>query len=398
MYLENCLYYITARGNLGENIFLDREDYRMYLELLKKYREQYGFKLFSFALLPGSLSLLIELKEGATISMVMHDINSSYTKYFNGRYARKGHVFRERFKSVVVEKEAYLLSLINFIHRAPARAGLVSGSQAYTFSSELFYTCLGDPTRQDTLKEVAGQLIVDISAEIREALDFLGRAFPEKKDYAQSLAQVTQQETQELSRKLSGQGLLGSPAFVEAVKEEIERRQRAEQRQERKRMLVPAVSFSLVVALSGAAVATISYQRAKRIAQSEAPVIIQIQEEPQTDYLEGLDGTAWIVEFKADLGALTSYPQFDKVVFKKDTVSSIYLASQGFAPSNYSVNRQEDGTLVWETMQTNQKGETVFLRGEEKDGSMKGAFQRRYADTNSDRVSFTSPGYYKVKE
>ncbi|MBU1124892.1 MAG: transposase, partial [Candidatus Omnitrophica bacterium] len=124
IHISNALYYITANGNLGENIFLDEKDYAMYAELLKKYKEQYGFRLFSFCLIPGTLSLLFELKgEEDSVSMVMHDINSSYTRYFNGRYNRRGHLFRERFKSVIVEKGPYLAKVLRYIHQRPRILG-----------------------------------------------------------------------------------------------------------------------------------------------------------------------------------------------------------------------------------------------------------------------------------
>ena len=97
IYIEGSLYYVTSMGNHGENIFRDKEDYMTYLELLKKYKEQDGYKLFSFVLMPQQLNLLIEATEQATISTIMHDIASSYTKYFNNRYQRKGHLFQERF-------------------------------------------------------------------------------------------------------------------------------------------------------------------------------------------------------------------------------------------------------------------------------------------------------------
>ena len=80
LYINNCLYYVTLRSNPQEDIFRNEGDFKMYLEILRKYREKYGFKLFAFNLMPKQLGLLMELKEGSTISMIMHDINSSYTK------------------------------------------------------------------------------------------------------------------------------------------------------------------------------------------------------------------------------------------------------------------------------------------------------------------------------
>ncbi|MDD5255231.1 MAG: transposase [Candidatus Omnitrophica bacterium] len=391
IYIANSLYYITAKGNLGENIFVDEEDYKMYLELLKKYKEQYGFRLYSFALMPASLSLLMELKEGETISMVMHDINSSYTKYFNSRYSKKGHVFSERFKSAVAEKETYLLSLINYVHTAPARLGLVKDPQDYTYASTLQYLYFRDTSKRNELNTNVQNLIVDIRAEIKEALDFMSRLFPQARDYADFLAGAAKEEMDGLTKKIVSAGLLGTDEFIASVEKAMEKRKEAE-KQEKKYLMHPAVYFSFAVLVAGVVVANIYYQKVNK---AEAPIIIE--KEPETAHLEALDGTEWILEMKPEAQVKLAYPQFDKITFKDGAISSIYLVSQGFATSNYSLHRSESGTLVWETMQTNEAGETIFLRGEEKDGTMNGSFRRNFKDGISDGVNFSSPGYYKLQ-
>ena len=102
IYIKGVLYYITCNGLHHQSIFKDQEDYGMFLELLKKYQDQYGIKLFSYVLLPGHLHLLVEMiGQDDDISGFMHDLNNSYTKYFNSRHNRKGHLFRSRFKAAV---------------------------------------------------------------------------------------------------------------------------------------------------------------------------------------------------------------------------------------------------------------------------------------------------------
>src|SRR3989338_5797134 len=117
--LEGAIYYVTSKSAQNEALFKDGADYKMYLELLTKYKTEHKFKLFSYCLLPERLELLIETSDDATISEVMHDLNSLYTKYFNGRYLRKGHLFEARFKSVLVEKADYLLKMTRHIHQLP---------------------------------------------------------------------------------------------------------------------------------------------------------------------------------------------------------------------------------------------------------------------------------------
>jgi REP element-mobilizing transposase RayT len=211
MHIEGALYYVTSRGDHNENIFKDDNDYKAYLELLKKYQAQYGFKIFSFVLMPNHLHLLIELKEGITISQVMHDLNSNYTKYFNGRYQRKGHLFQERYKMVLVEKEPYLLGITAYIHLNPKALNLASDIKDYPYSSYLSYLYYTAQTKTEV------KIDLNITAEIQEVMKHLGA-----KTYQDFIKEVSQGEMEALAGNLNKKSILGSEGFVERVKTEVE--------------------------------------------------------------------------------------------------------------------------------------------------------------------------------
>lgn len=139
IYIEGALYSVTSRGDNEEVIFKEKGDYEKYLELLKKYKEHYGFKLYAFCLMPNHLHLLFELKPNLTISDIMHDLNANYTKYFNAKYARKGHLFQERFKMNILEKEFYLTDIITYIHLNPISSGLVKDIADYPYSGYSYH-------------------------------------------------------------------------------------------------------------------------------------------------------------------------------------------------------------------------------------------------------------------
>ena len=80
IYIEGALYYVTCRAEPEQKLFQEKRDYDMYLEFLKKYRKDFGFKVFAYVLLPNHIHLLIEPSERATISEIMHVLNSSYSK------------------------------------------------------------------------------------------------------------------------------------------------------------------------------------------------------------------------------------------------------------------------------------------------------------------------------
>ncbi len=365
----------------------------MYRELLKKYKEQYGFKLFAYGLFPGSVNLLVELKEGETLSMLMHDLSSSYTKYYNGRYARKGHLFRERFKSVVVEKEPYLMQVIHYIHTSPVRQGLAREPFEYFSSSALAYACASDSALKERNAGYLGAQLVDIGSEIAEALGVARLAGASAGGYADLLSAVTRQELDALAKKLTSEAILGSGAFVGSIEQEIENRD-AQERVSQWSMS-PAFSFSLLVVLSGAVSGVLYYQKPQPAVPS-SPVVIIKNEAPLTEELKDIDATEWITELVPDKGTRGAYPRYDKITFLNNTVRSDYFLTEGFVPSNYSAHLQEDGLLVWETMQRNPKGDVIFWRGEVKQGGMRGVFRKKFADGNSEGVTFKSPGYYRV--
>ena len=401
LYLTNCLYYVTQESIPGENIFKDEGDYTMYLNILKKYKEKYGFKLFAFALMPEQLNLLIELeKAGSTISMIMHDASSAYTKYFNGRYERKGHLFRQRFKSVVIEKEPYLLNLLRYIHTQPVKLGLAKSAVDYTFSTHLFYLARGQSLDQGAQKL---SNIMALNDEIQEVLTRIKKTFPERKDYADFMAASLQEEIEDLANKLESNSFLGSAAFMESIQAQMRNRIKEEAAAKINFFTKPAVLFSFSVLVAGVVVGAIYLTKAYNLKQKEAakenttvsPRVHEVRIEP----LMALDGTVWVIELALRGEGDVNYPRYDKIRFKNGTLVSDYVSSLGFSTSNYAFTINEQGRLVWETMQRNTKGERVFWQGEAtQDGKMQGSFSRQQPSKGEVKgelmeFSFTSLGY-----
>lgn len=78
--------------------------------------------------------LLLETPE-PNLSRGMRRLNGSYTQRFNWRHRRVGHLLQGRFKSLLVERESYLLELCRYVVLNPVRAGLVAAPQEWTWSS-----------------------------------------------------------------------------------------------------------------------------------------------------------------------------------------------------------------------------------------------------------------------
>jgi len=100
------------------DLFKDEEDKKKYLSFIRKYKILYDFKLYGYCLMDNHLHLIIDAN-GSDISKVMHGINFSYAMYFNKKHKRGGHLFRDRFKSIVVANERYLKTLSLYTHNNP---------------------------------------------------------------------------------------------------------------------------------------------------------------------------------------------------------------------------------------------------------------------------------------
>ncbi len=218
IHIEGALYYVTTRGDNNEDIFKAPEDYQGYLNLLKKYKEQYGFKLFAFVLLPDHPRLLIELKEGITLSDIMHDLNGNYTKYFNRKYSLKGHLFQERYQMNLMEKAQYLIYSSACIHLYPQWLNLAPKAAVYPYSSYpiyLYYTRLKSDCVY-TGQEPFG-FDVEMQQEIMEVLGALG-----EKNYEDYLESISKEEIKIFAKHLKKSTILGSPEFSEAMRLKIE--------------------------------------------------------------------------------------------------------------------------------------------------------------------------------
>lgn len=131
---EGCLYHITSRGDDRKKIFLDETDYRKFLKYLKTAKEKFKFYLYCYCLMGNHYHLLLETTQ-PNISSVMQYINTSYTTYYNIKHKRCGHLFQGRYKSILVDADAYFLELTRYIHLNPVKAKIAVAPEEYRWSS-----------------------------------------------------------------------------------------------------------------------------------------------------------------------------------------------------------------------------------------------------------------------
>ena len=131
-----ALHHIVARGIERCKIFRDDTDRNNFLDRLGRIIRETKTSCFGWALIPNHFHLL--LRTGAVpIATVMRRLLTGYAVSHNRRHRRSGHLFQNRYKSILCQEDAYLLELVRYIHLNPIRAGIVKDLNAlnkYPFS------------------------------------------------------------------------------------------------------------------------------------------------------------------------------------------------------------------------------------------------------------------------
>jgi len=196
-----ALYHVTARGNERKKVFLSEVDYKKFLSYLTDAAHKYGAILHVFVLMDNHYHLLIETPK-PNLSSFMHAVASAYTTYFNIKRKRSGHLFQGRYKSIVIEKDSYLLELSRYIHLNPVRAGIVQRPQDYLFSSYRSYIF---PKHESM---VSRELLWDMISRNQE------EAPRRYRDFVESALLETPPNPFE---KVYGGVLLGKPPFIKDI-------------------------------------------------------------------------------------------------------------------------------------------------------------------------------------
>ncbi len=124
IYAPDALQHVIARGIGRGKIFRDDEDREDFLSRLGKIIKQTDTKCYAWSLIPNHFHLL--LKTGTVpIATIVRRLLTGYAAGFNRRHQRSGHVFQNRYKSILCQEDTYLTELVRYIHINPLRTRLV---------------------------------------------------------------------------------------------------------------------------------------------------------------------------------------------------------------------------------------------------------------------------------
>lgn len=205
----NAFYHVIARGNQRQNIFADDSDKTTYLDLLIRYKERCKFILYAYVLMSNHVHLLIETPE-SPLSKIMQMLSFTYTRHFNRKYKKVGHLFQGRYKAILCNRDEYLLGLVRYIHLNPVRAKLVVMPEEYQWSSHREY--------------LAGKgVITDVEMVLRLFSESKPQAI---RQYRSFVSEAVAEGRNETYYNAIEQQILGDEKFVKKVEKIVVRTER----------------------------------------------------------------------------------------------------------------------------------------------------------------------------
>ncbi|MGM0454081.1 MAG: transposase [Thermodesulfobacteriota bacterium] len=133
-----AIYHLMSRGNDGQNIFLSEKDRLLFSDTIGEFAERFEIDIFAYLFMPNHYHLLVKTRH-PNLKAAMQWLGTTYTRRFNNRNNKRGHLFQGRYRSILVEDETYFIGLSCYIHRNPLRAGIVSRLIDYPWSSYPVY-------------------------------------------------------------------------------------------------------------------------------------------------------------------------------------------------------------------------------------------------------------------
>jgi REP element-mobilizing transposase RayT len=129
---EGAIYHVLNRGNYRRDLFMNAGEAQAFVGALREAVKIYGWRLHAYAVMRNHYHLAVQtpqpnLKEG------MHWLQSTFGTRFNRLHSERGHLFQGRYQALLVEDDAALTRLVNYIHLNPVRAGIVSPEQVAAF-------------------------------------------------------------------------------------------------------------------------------------------------------------------------------------------------------------------------------------------------------------------------
>ncbi len=119
-----ALHHIIVRGIERRKVFVDDTDRNNFINRVRGIATETNTACYAWALIPNHFHLLLRTGQ-VPVSTVMRRLLTGHAGYFNKRHRRSGHLFQNRYKSILCQEDTYLLELVRYIHLNPLRAKII---------------------------------------------------------------------------------------------------------------------------------------------------------------------------------------------------------------------------------------------------------------------------------
>ncbi|WP_255874109.1 transposase [Microbulbifer elongatus] len=127
--------HIVQVGHNNLPCFFDEEDYQFYLDSLRNAADQYRVDVHAYVLLPNMIQIIATPKVPDGIPSMMQSLGRRYVQFVNHRYRRSGTLWAGRYKSSLIDSDAYLLTCYRYVESRPIYLGLADSMSDYAWSS-----------------------------------------------------------------------------------------------------------------------------------------------------------------------------------------------------------------------------------------------------------------------
>ncbi len=131
------VFHVLNRANARQPIFKKDEDYRAFERVLAAVQERVGMRILAYCLMPNHWHLVLWPRRDGDLSTFMRLLTLTHTQRWHAhrRSAGSGHLYQGRFKSFVVQKDDYLLTVCRYVERNALRAKLVKHAEQWRWGS-----------------------------------------------------------------------------------------------------------------------------------------------------------------------------------------------------------------------------------------------------------------------
>jgi len=231
---DGALYHLTSRGNERKAIFRDDEDRQGFLDTLCRIVARFNWICHAYCLMNNHYHLIIETPDG-NLSQGMRQLNGVYTQYFNRRHNRAGHIFQGRYKSILIEKESYLLEVSRYVVLNPVRAKAAERAEDWKWSSYRGAAGMEKPHKCFTPDWILGQF----GAKRRQA----------EKRYREFVAAGIKEKG--IWKEVRGQSILGDNIFFEKLLDHVRAHEETKEIPKRQRYVGRPALAEILVDSSG---------------------------------------------------------------------------------------------------------------------------------------------------